>query len=197
MTESRVRPARADSIRNRAKILDAARQQITAHGPDVGMDQIAGAAGVAVGTLYRHFPTKTDLVSAAVGAFVTQVADSAEAAVDAAKHGNRAFDELAGLLRHIVQAAATNYAVKAAAEALNAAVDDSDDVQRAHVALQSLIDAARVDRAVRPDLSLDDFYLLVSNAPSDQPPEVLDRWADLIIFGIAGLVTASDTPTGG
>jgi AcrR family transcriptional regulator len=186
MTQSRVRPVRADAVRNRAAILDAARLQITMHGPDVGMDQIARAAGLAVGTLYRHFPAKTDLVAAAVSAFVTQVADHAGAAASRARQGNPAFGELAGLLRGIVRAAAANHAVKAAAAALNADVDDSGDVQRAHRALQSLIEAARADRAVRDDLSIDDFYLLVNNAPADQPPAVLDRWVDLILFGIAG-----------
>ncbi|GHE98783.1 helix-turn-helix domain-containing protein [Streptomyces griseoluteus] len=51
-------------VRNPTKILTAAGEQTTAHGPEVGMDEIASAAGVAVGTLYRHFPTKTDLVAA-------------------------------------------------------------------------------------------------------------------------------------
>ncbi len=186
MTQSRVRPARADAVRNRAKILDAARQQITAHGPDVGMDQIAVAAGVAVGTLYRHFPTKTDLVAAVVSDFVAQVADDAEAALSRVEKGKPAFGELAVLLRDIVHAAANNQAVKAAADALNADVDDSEGVRRASVALQSLIDGAGAAGNVRPDLSLDDFYLLVSNAPQGQPPAVLDRWIDLILFGIVG-----------
>ena len=89
-------------------------------------------------------------------------------------------------MRDIVQAAASNYAVKAAAIALNADIDDSDDVQRAHGAFASLVEAARGDGAVRGDLSIDDLYLLVSNAPADQPPAVLERWVELILFGIAG-----------
>jgi AcrR family transcriptional regulator len=189
MTQPRVQSARADAVRNRANILDAARRQITAHGPNVGMDQIAAAAGVAVGTLYRHFPTKTDLVAAVVSEFVTYMADSTEAALRRVEDGSPAFDELAGLLRDIVEASVSNQAVKAAAGALNADVDDSEDVQRALSALQSLIDVARGDRAVRADLSIDDFYLLVTNAPSDQRPAVLHRWVELSLFGIAGPTT--------
>ena len=186
MTELTGRPLRADAMRNRVNILNSARQQITLHGPDVGMDQIAAAAGVAVGTLYRHFPTKTDLVAAVVSAFMTQVADSAEAAAGRMAKGNPAFEELAGLLHDIVHAAATNYAVKAAASALETDVGDPVDVARASSALQALVNAARTDRTVRADLSIDDFYLLVGNAPADQTPAALDRWVDLILFGIAG-----------
>jgi AcrR family transcriptional regulator len=186
MPQSGNRPARADAVRNRTKILDAARQQITAHGPDVGMDEIASAAGVAVGTLYRHFPTKSDLVAAVVGDFVADVADQAEAAVRRVEHGSPAFTELAGLLGDIVRAAASNHAVKAAAVALNAEVDDSEDAQRARDALELLIAGSQADHAVRDDLTIGDFYLLVSNAPVDEPPEVLQRWVDLTLFGIGG-----------
>ena len=85
-------------------------------------------------------------------------------------------------------AAASNQAVKAAASALNAVGDDSGGVRRAHAALQRLIDAARADGTVRDDLAVDDFYLLVSNAPANQTPAILDRWVEVILFGIAGRI---------
>ncbi len=71
-----------------------------------------------------------------------------------------AFSELAGLLGDIVQVSARNHAVKAAAVALNADVDDSRDVQRARNALQRLIAGSQVDHFVREDFSIGDFYLL-------------------------------------
>ena len=186
MPEGPVRPARADAVRNRTKILSAARDQFVAVGPDVGMDQIARAAGVAVGTLYRHFPTKTDLVAAVISEFVATVADRSEAAVDRMRAGGTAFEELARLLSDIVLGTATNHAVKAAAAALNADVQDSHDVQRAQSALQTLVAAAQADGSVRTDLTMDDVYLLLSNAPASQTPAVMERWVDLILFGIRG-----------
>ena len=53
---------RADAVRNRQLILDAAREAFTEHGEDAQMDDIARRAGVGVGTLYRHFTTKEMLV---------------------------------------------------------------------------------------------------------------------------------------
>lgn len=184
MSESSQKPMRADAVRNRAKILGAAREQITLHGPDIGMDEIAAAAGVAVGTVYGHFPTKIALVAAVVSEFLAQVADRSEAAADAMRNGSPALNELTALLRDIVIATATNQAAKAAAGALATNEGNSHEMQRAGTALQSIIDQARHDSTVRPDLSIDDFYLLVSNIPAGQPTETLDRWVDLILTGI-------------
>jgi AcrR family transcriptional regulator len=176
---------RADARRNRAKILAAAREQITLHGPEIGMDEIAAAAGVAVGTLYGHFPTKIALVAAVVSEFLAQVADRSEAAAEAMQGGSPAFVELKGLLRDIVIATAWNQAAKAAAGAMSSNDGDALEMQRAGAALQSIIDQSRLDKTVRDDLSISDFYLLVSNIPPGQPVEILDRWVDLIITGVA------------
>lgn len=195
MTQPPVKPLRADARRNRTKILGAARAQITLHGPDVGMDEIAAAAGVAVGTLYSHFPTKVHLVASVVSEFIAQVADRSETAAAAVRDGSPAYTELTALLRDIVIATATNQAAKAAAAALDADEGDASDLQRAGAALQSIINQARVDRTVRSDLSIEDLYLLVSNIPAGQPTDTLDRWIDLLLHGIAARrAEATSTP---
>jgi len=59
------RPLRADAQRNRERLLDAAVRAFAQEGPDVTLDAIAKDAGVGIGTLYRHFPTREALVEAA------------------------------------------------------------------------------------------------------------------------------------
>jgi AcrR family transcriptional regulator len=60
------RPLRADARRNRARILEAARGACAEHGANVQIDDVARSAGVGVGTVYRHFPTKDALIEALV-----------------------------------------------------------------------------------------------------------------------------------
>lgn len=185
MTQPPRKAPRADAVRNRAKILDAARQQITVHGPGVGVDEIAAAAGVATGTLYGHFPTKDHLVAAVVSGFLTQVADRSETAVTAVHDGGaHAFDELVALLRDVVSATALNRGAKAAASGGLAGEGDEHEMQRARLAMQFLIDRARSEESVREDLTIDDVYLLVSSVPEAQPAHLLDRWVELFLFGI-------------
>ena len=76
------RPLRADARRNREKVLEAARAVFSEHGRDAQMDDVAKRAGVGVGTVYRHFPTKEALLEALmVDAFQT-VATAAQRALD-------------------------------------------------------------------------------------------------------------------
>ena len=60
------RPLRADARRNRERILEAARYACAEHGASVQIDDVARSAGVGVGTVYRHFPTKDLLIEALV-----------------------------------------------------------------------------------------------------------------------------------
>jgi AcrR family transcriptional regulator len=74
------RPLRADALRNRQRILSAAKELFARKGLSVPMEEIARHAGVGVGTLYRRFPTRPDLIAAAFEGKVATYADYAEEA---------------------------------------------------------------------------------------------------------------------
>ena len=59
---------RADAARNRARLLEVATRMFAERGVETSLDDVAKAAGVGIGTLYRHFPTREDLVLAVYGA---------------------------------------------------------------------------------------------------------------------------------
>src|SRR3954469_24984691 len=59
-----IRPQRADARRNRELVIRAARKRMARDGPDAQMEDIARDAGVGVGTVYRHFTTKDELIEA-------------------------------------------------------------------------------------------------------------------------------------
>jgi AcrR family transcriptional regulator len=72
---------RADARRNREAVLAAARERFGKCGLDCQMDDIARTAGVGVGTVYRHFPTKEDLIAALVADRFERLAERAEQAL--------------------------------------------------------------------------------------------------------------------
>ncbi len=72
------RPLRADARRNRERLLAAAREVFVARGTDTSLDEIARAAGVGPGTLYRHFPRRVDLVDALYREDVQALVDLAD-----------------------------------------------------------------------------------------------------------------------
>jgi AcrR family transcriptional regulator len=77
-TTNRTPKIRADAVRNRAKLVATAREVFTAHGGDASLDQIAKAAGVGIGTLYRHFPSRLDLLEAVYRDEVELLRETAE-----------------------------------------------------------------------------------------------------------------------
>src|ERR1700745_3075409 len=69
---------RADARRSRATLLDAAPAPCAENGADAPLDDIARRAGVGIGTLYRHFPTRVDLQAAVFRSQVKSVCDTAD-----------------------------------------------------------------------------------------------------------------------
>lgn len=73
-----VRPQRADAKRNRERIVAAAVEVYGRHGADAQIDEIAKVAGVGVGTVYRHFPTKDALSAELISLKFSRLADRCE-----------------------------------------------------------------------------------------------------------------------
>jgi AcrR family transcriptional regulator len=71
------RKPRVDALRNRDRLLEAAKASFAAAGAEVSLDEIARRAGVGIGTLYRHFPTREAIVEAVYRREVEQLADAA------------------------------------------------------------------------------------------------------------------------
>src|ERR1700688_3856800 len=73
-----VRKPRADAIRNRERVLEAAKAVFSAGGPEASLEAVARTAGVGIGTLYRHFPTREALFEAVYRREVEQLSELAE-----------------------------------------------------------------------------------------------------------------------
>ena len=99
LCEEGSRPLRADALRNRARVLEAAESVFAAEGISVPVDVIAEKAGVGVGTLYRHFPTKEKLFEAILIDRLAAIAADARARVDAEDPGAAFF----AFLQHLVE----------------------------------------------------------------------------------------------
>lgn len=185
---------RIDAARNQARILDVARRLVGVHGSDVAIDDIARGAGVAVGTLYRHFPTKAALVEAVVRDSVEQLAEAAEAAAARAADGGDAAAELGGLFRFVARRHSENLAVKEAAASLGADASGVDGrvngepgspKARAWAAIVRLLDLAVGAGSVRSDLTPQDLLVFVAGLPRDPAdPAQRDRYVEIVLDGV-------------
>ena len=182
---------RADAVRNRASILEAARRLVAEQGTEVAMGEIARAAGVAVGTLYRHFPNKTDLLAAVVNEYVEALADDAQDAWARVEAGRSdAAQELLGFLERALEMISRSHAAKTVAQALGAEVEYAEPETRATEALGRLIEEGRASGRLRSDLTVSDLYVLMVFYPGDGSPEVRRRWLELIRPGLLGCASS-------
>ena len=178
---------RADAVRNRTAILEAAKQLVTEQGTEVAMGEIARVAGVAVGTLYRHFPNKADLLAAVVNEYVEALADDAQSAWERVESGRSDADqELQGFLERALEMIARSHAAKTVARALGAEVEYAEPETRATEALGRLIEEGRASGRLRSDLAVSDLYVLMVFYPGDGSPEIRRRWLELIRPGLLG-----------
>jgi AcrR family transcriptional regulator len=151
------RAMRADARRNRERILRAAREVFSEEGAGVQIEAIARRAGVGVGTLYRHFPTKEALVRELGRHLAAQCAEDAATALE--------MDDPWGSLAWLVHRNAEGMARDAGLRETFASVRLKDDCPFEAASLEGGVGAllARAQSAgvVRADLDVDDFQALM------------------------------------
>jgi AcrR family transcriptional regulator len=150
-----VRRPRADAVRNRERVLEAAKAVFSAGGPDASLEAVARRAGVGIGTLYRHFPTREALFEAVYRREVEQLGELAEQL----KNEAAPVDALRRWLRSNVEFVATKKGMSAA---LALAAQSSSELHaysfdRLTKAIGALLDRAVAAGEIRSDISPEDI----------------------------------------
>jgi AcrR family transcriptional regulator len=156
----RAKPTRSDAVRNRTRVLDAAVAVFADEGVGASTETIAARAGVGIGTVFRHFPTKTALLGAVLAHMFDELKHAATAGLSAADPGSAFFSVLERILEH----AATK---KAVADALGGAAMDIH--RRAFIggvrdAMSNLLARAQAAKAVRRDIGFDEVMAVIVGA---------------------------------
>jgi AcrR family transcriptional regulator len=150
-----VRKPRADAVRNHDRVLEAAKLVFSAGGPEASLEAVARTAGVGIGTLYRHFPTREALFEAVYRREVQQLADLAEHL----KEDVEPVEALRQWMRSNVRFVATKKGMVAALAL--AAYKNSDlfsfSFDRLTKAVEGLLDRALAAGEIRNDISPEDL----------------------------------------
>ncbi|MEV6276813.1 helix-turn-helix domain-containing protein [Nocardia sp. NPDC051832] len=184
MTESRRRAPRVDAIRNREAIIEAASAVLAEQGTAVDVREIARRSQVGMGTLYRHFPKKEDLVQTVLRRDFTNWAESARAAAAEAE------DPWAALT-DFYQQALTGYAHhRAIMEHFAMVVPEPgpDGLGRLRLVIEDL--CTRAEGLLRPGVTADDLLLLLVTL--GHAVQITDRcrphmWHRLLRISLDGL----------
>ncbi|AGZ45686.1 TetR/AcrR family transcriptional regulator [Actinoplanes friuliensis] len=177
---------RADSARVRERMVAAAREAFVSGDTDLPMNAIAKAAGVGVGTMYRHFPTRQALLE-------SMAAESFEALVTQARVAAAEPDiatGLAGLLRAALQCQLRDPSLAAVLATPTYACEETLELSRElGGASMELLERARVAGVIRPDVTADDMRRLMCGVrhavvSGDDDGTVADRYLTIMIAGL-------------
>jgi AcrR family transcriptional regulator len=181
-----LRKPRTDALRNRDRVLEAARRVFSAGGPEASLEAVAKTAGVGIGTLYRHFPTRETLFEAVYRREVQQLADLAKRLEEEAQP----IEALRQWMRSFVKFVATKKGMSAAlAFAISKDSDlfsySSDLLTRA---VGELLSRAGTAGEIRSDISPEDLLRVLVGMcyTHDQPgwqKNVL-RLVDVFVDGL-------------
>ncbi len=177
---------RRDARENRNRILAAARAAFAAEGVDVPVEAIAERAGVGMGTLYRRFPTKHDLVQAVIE-------ESLDAFVVAAEEGLAEDDPwtgFTGFVERVLELHVENRALREVLAGTEHGHARDAVRRRVRPLVRRLIERAHADGSLRPDFAPEDMPLVfmtagrVLEAGRGVAPDLWRRYLGLLLDGL-------------
>jgi len=177
---------RRDAARNRAKLVAAGREVFAEQGPDASLEEVARRAGVGIGTLYRHFPSRETLAEEIFAEHIDQVVAAAEAAAAA----EDAWAGLVAFLERVLDLQARNLPLRSLFLRHGGGDRAAERRRIALPLLEQVVERGREQGAVRDDLTVGDLMLaLWSFAPLHEAtagvaPNVWRRHLRILLDGM-------------
>jgi AcrR family transcriptional regulator len=176
---------RKDAVRNRALLIDAATRAFREDGLAVSVNAIADAAGVNVATLYRHFPSKDDLVAAVLATLLEPLADARDRALATAGTG----DALATFVRDAVRVQIEHGGVfdALAGQPVGSTIREQLRTIASEIA-QPVVERAHRDGVLRADFDAIDLLItlrmLGAVAGAREASKDTARYVDVVLQGL-------------
>ena len=187
------RPLRADARRNLERLIAAAREAFATEGPNAPLDDIARAAGVGSGTLYRHFPNRVALLEAVYRSNVERLCAEGERLAETEPPAQALLDWLRGFVRVISEK-------RGLAAALAEEGQTSELFAQCHSMINTtgaeLLDRAKGAGAIRDDVPLADLLKMakafaLAGETSPEGPALAER---LLVLSMDGLRPRTASP---
>jgi AcrR family transcriptional regulator len=185
LEEAKARPMRADARLKMAAVVQAATEVFAASGVDAPVRAIAERAGVGLGTVYRHFPQRSDLIAAVMKTQVDACADAATTFAAKYEPG----EALARWLHRLMDFFGTKRGLAAALHSGNSAYSALPTyfMERMHAAIGGLIKAAVEAKAVRSGIDGNDLLWAVGSlchGPNGEEPAYAREMVNLLMDGL-------------
>jgi AcrR family transcriptional regulator len=187
MAEAEGRKPRADGLRNRERLIDVAKLAFAEIGPNVSLEEIARRAEVGIGTLYRHFPTRDDIIAAVYRREVTQLADAARRLLETRPAGEALHEWLRLFVDYIATKKVIAPALASMTGGTSALYESSIDLMKGAIA--DLVEKAIAAGDIRPDVepfdlvqALGSFAMGVSTSPGWEARTL--RLIDILMDGL-------------
>jgi AcrR family transcriptional regulator len=181
------RKPRADGLRNRERLIDVAKLAFAEIGPNVSLEEIARRAEVGIGTLYRHFPTRDDIIAAVYRREVTQLADAAKRLLETRPAGEALHEWLRLFVDYIATKKVIAPALASMTGGTSALYESSIDLMKGAIA--DLVERAIAAGDIRPDVepfdlvqALGSFAMGVSTSPGWETRTL--RLIDILMDGL-------------